>query len=69
MAETAWTHRTGKLPWRDFLTLEERDKLSEAADAKLHWLELNRERAAITNRAIQRAKYAALLKAKQGESE
>lgn len=51
--------RKPKWPWRDFLTLEERDKLAEAAEAKRHWLELNRERAAITNRAIQRAKYAA----------
>ena len=58
-----WTPRKGKWPWRDFLTLEERDKLSEAWDAKQHWLALNKERAAITNRAIQRAKYASKAKA------
>lgn len=55
----AWEPRKGKWPWRDFLTLEERDKLDEASDAKRHWQALNKERAAITNRAIQRAKYAA----------
>lgn len=54
-----YRHREPKWPWRDFLTLEERDRLSEASDAKRHWQELNKERAAITNRAIQRAKYAA----------
>jgi hypothetical protein len=51
--------RKPKWPWRDFLTVEERDKLSEAWDAKQHWLSLNKESAAIRNRAIQRAKYAA----------
>jgi hypothetical protein len=51
--------RKPKWDWRAFLTVEEADKLSEAWDAKQHWLALNRERAAITNRAIQRAKYAA----------
>jgi hypothetical protein len=58
-AETAWEPRKPKWDWRAFLTIEERDKLSEAWDAKQHWLALNRERAAITNRAIQLAKYAA----------
>ena len=48
-----------KLPWRDYLTIEEQDKLAEAWDAKQHWLALNKERAAIVNRAIHRAKYAA----------
>ena len=63
----AWTPRKPKWSWRDFLTLEERDKLAEAADAKRHWQELNRERAAITNRAIQRAKYASAKSASHPE--
>ena len=46
-------------PWRDYLTLEERDFLNEASDAKRHWQALQAQRAAIVNRAIQRAKYAA----------
>lgn len=46
-----------KLPWRDFLTEDERAILATADAAKTAWLELNRERAAITNRAIHRAKY------------
>lgn len=54
-----WSPRKPKYDWRAFLTIEERDKLSEAWDAKQHWLALNKESAAITNRAIQRAKYAA----------
>lgn len=55
----AYEKRKPRWPWRDFLTLEERNKLAEASEAKRHWQELNKERAAITNRAIQRAKYAA----------
>lgn len=51
--------RKPKWPWRDYLTLAEREKLAAADEAKRLWLELNKERAAITNRAIQRAKYAA----------
>lgn len=50
--------RQPKWPWRDFLTLEERDKLAEAWDAKMHSQALNRETSSIRNRAIQRAKYA-----------
>lgn len=47
-----------KLPWRDFLTLGERERLLEIWDAKRHWQELNKGRAAIVNRAIHRAKEA-----------
>ncbi len=49
--------RKPKWPWRDYLTAEERGILSQADGAKKAWLQLNKERAAITNRAIQRAKY------------
>lgn len=51
--------RKPKWPWRKFLTDEECAILAQADSAKLRWAELNRDRAAITNRAIQRAKYAA----------
>lgn len=66
MTAAHWKPKPSTLPWKDFLTLEERDKLDEASDAKRHWQELNRERAAITNRAIQRAKYAARKGADRG---
>lgn len=46
-----------KLDWRSFLTEHEMNVLRDADNAKAVWLELNRERAAITNRAIHRAKY------------
>jgi hypothetical protein len=52
-----WRRREPKWPWRQFLTDEERETLRKAEAAKAAWLALNRERAAITNRAIQRAKY------------
>ncbi|WLA80314.1 hypothetical protein [Bradyrhizobium elkanii] len=45
--------------WRAFLTAEERAILATADRAKAEWLNLNKERASITNRAIQRAKYEA----------
>ncbi len=48
---------TPKWNWRAFLTEEEQAVLKLADGAKLQWLQANRERAAITNRAIQRAKY------------
>jgi hypothetical protein len=48
-----------KWDWRDFLTAEEKAVLVTADRAKAAWLKLNKERAGITNRAIQRAKYAA----------
>lgn len=62
-----WSPRKGKWPWRDFLTSEEVATLAAADDAKRAWLALNKERAAITNRAIQRAKYAALKDATHAE--
>jgi hypothetical protein len=49
-----------KWNWRSYLTAEELAVLAAADKAKAAWLKLNKERAGITNRAIQRAKYAAL---------
>lgn len=54
-----WQPQKPKWPWRRFLTAEERQAIKEADAAKKRWQSLNRARAAITNRAIQRAKYAA----------
>lgn len=50
--------RKPKWDWRAFLTAEEKTILVAADRAKAAWLKLNKERAGITNRAIQRAKYA-----------
>lgn len=47
-------------PWRDFLTDDERAEMAAADVAKAEWQRLNRGRASIQNRAIQRAKNAAL---------
>jgi hypothetical protein len=55
----AWKPKKPKWPWRKFLTEEERKILRAADAAKSEWTKLNRNRAGITNRAIQRAKYAA----------
>lgn len=57
-ARTAWKPKAKKWPWRDFLTDDERATLEQADAAKAVWLSLNKERALITNRAIQRAIYA-----------
>lgn len=57
-----WAARKPKWAWRKFLTAEEKKVLATSDAAKAKWLSLNRARAAITNRAIQRAKYAALEK-------
>ncbi len=51
--------RKPKWDWRSFLNPEEMAVLAAADKAKKAWLKLNKERAGITNRAIQRAKYAA----------
>lgn len=48
-----------KWPWRDYLTAEERAILAKADAAKAAWEKLNKGRASIQNRALQRAKYAA----------
>jgi len=48
-----------KWDWRSHLTAEEKAILDTADKAKAVWLALNKERAGITNRAIQRAKYVA----------
>lgn len=48
-----------KWPWRDFLTDEEREEMAAADRAKIEWLRLNKGRAAIQNRALQRARFAA----------
>jgi hypothetical protein len=58
--------RKPKWDWRSFLTPEEKSALARADKAKAAWLKLNKERASITNRAIQRAKYAA---AQRGEDD
>jgi hypothetical protein len=55
----AWKSKRSKWKWREFLTTDEKAALKQADQAKTRWLSLNRERAAITNRATQRAKYAA----------
>lgn len=55
-------------PWRDFLTDEERAEMAAADAAKAKWQRLNRGRVAIQNRALQRAKNAALRSAKLGAS-
>lgn len=52
--------REPKWNWRAYLTREELVVLAASDKAKAAWLKLNKERAGITNRAIQRAKYAAL---------
>lgn len=46
------------VPWREYLTKDERAELDRADEAKRRWQKLNRARAGIVNRAIQRAKYA-----------
>lgn len=46
-----------KWDWRRFLTENESETLLKAEVAKRDWMTLNKERASITNRAIQRAKY------------
>lgn len=57
-----WARKKPKWQWQRFLTTEEKSILDAAGAAKAAWLALNRERAAITNRATQRAKYAARTK-------
>lgn len=52
--------RKPKWNWREFLTADEKAILDAADGARDAWQKLNRQRAGITNRAIQRAKYAAL---------
>ena len=47
-----------ELPWRDYLTDEERVIIEQADAAKVTWQALNDRRAGIVNRAIQRARYA-----------
>lgn len=54
-----YAKRKPKWDWRAYLTADELAVLSAADRAKAAWLKLNKERAGITNRAIQRAKYAA----------
>lgn len=49
--------RKPKWDWRAYLTAEEKTILAAADRAKAEWLKLNKARAGITNRAIQRAKY------------
>lgn len=56
--------RRSKWDWRSFLTADELAVLAAVDEAKKTWQKLNKERAGITNRAIQRAKYAAKSPAK-----
>lgn len=56
----SWQRRKPKWDWKNFLTVEEKQVLARADKAKKEWRRLNVERAMITNRAIQRAKYSAL---------
>lgn len=56
---SAWAPRQAKYDWRSFLTAEEAATLAAADAAKTEWQRLNSARAAILNRAIQRAKHAA----------
>jgi hypothetical protein len=58
-ARNFYKPRKPKWAWRNYLTKDERVTLAAAEAAKAEWQRLNKERAAITNRAIQRAKYAA----------
>lgn len=53
--DTSW--RPPKCPWRNFLTTEEKTIISKADTAKAVWLKANQNRAAIINRAIQRARH------------
>ena len=46
------------IPWRDYLTDDERALIERADAAKLVWQAANDRRAGIVNRAIQRARYA-----------
>jgi hypothetical protein len=52
----AWKPKQPKWNWREFLTDEERQILRSVDAAKAEWMKLNRSRAGITNRAIQRAR-------------
>jgi hypothetical protein len=45
------------LPWRDHLHPEERAELAAIDAAKDVWMQLNKSRAGIVNRAINRTKY------------
>lgn len=55
----AFERKQSKWDWREYLTDYERETLAKADEAKAIWSSLNGERASITNRAIQRARYAA----------
>lgn len=53
-----FTYQDAKWNWRDYLTTDEAQAIARADEAKKQWEVLNKERAGIVNRAIQRAKYA-----------
>jgi hypothetical protein len=57
IARNFYKPREPKWDWRGYLTPEEKAVLDAADAAKQEWQRLNKERASITNRAIQRAKY------------
>jgi hypothetical protein len=50
MTETKWN-------WRDYLLPHEAALIDAVEQAKANWLELNKSRASIKNRAVQRAMY------------
>lgn len=52
-----WAKREPRWNWRAYLTEDEAAIVAKAEAAKTEWLRLQAERAAIQNRAIQRAKY------------
>lgn len=52
-----------KWPWRDHLTEEERQIIETGDAAKAEWLRLSLPRQRIMNRALQRAKFAAMNRA------
>jgi hypothetical protein len=51
--------RQSKWNWRDYLSPEEAAVIAEVEAAKTRWLELNKSRMSIKNRAVQRAMYEA----------
>lgn len=57
--------RESKWPWRDYLSPDEAALIAEVEAAKARWLELNKSRMSIKNRAVQRAMYDACSKRQQ----
>jgi len=64
---TAWAKRPPRWNWRAYLTEDEAAIVAQSEKAKAEWQRLQAQRAAIQNRAIQRAKYEAGLKEQGGK--